>query len=84
MNNDFLEVADKQWEKNGLLIEKAILMIQDIKRGKTFFEEEYDDVLSGLLTTLMTDTPSGMFNSAFESMIEARLGATRHDALSSS
>lgn len=71
MENAFLQKADKQWADNGLLIEKAILLIQRVKRGEYITDEKYDDVLSGLLTTLMTDTPSGMFGCALLSHNES-------------
>jgi hypothetical protein len=63
----FLEQADKQWEKNGLLIEGAILLLSRFLHGNEVTEEEIRKCQTDLLTTLMTDTPSGMFVSAMKS-----------------
>lgn len=64
MSNAFLEQADKQWARNGLFIEDAILLLSALMRGVEFTNEELQQCQTNLLTTLMVDTPSGMFESA--------------------
>lgn len=69
MTNKFLEQADKEWANNGLLIEKAILVLGGVLMN-TYTKEEVKDAQQGLLHCLMVDTPSGMFESALKSMAE--------------
>lgn len=68
--NKFLDQADKQWEKNGLLTEKAILLVGRILAGDEPSTQELEQCQSDLLSTLMVDTPSGMFESALASMVK--------------
>lgn len=68
--NKYLEQADKQWEQNGLKIEKAILFLNGLSMGYTCTDAEVISIRNALLSTMMTDKPSGMFESAIESMIQ--------------
>lgn len=73
--NKFLEHADKQWAEDGIRTEKAILLLGGMLFGMIPSNEEIIEVRNGLLQTLMVDTPSGMFECAFHSMIEGRISA---------
>lgn len=68
--NKFLEQADKKWEENGLLVENAILILNRFLNGDEVTDNEIIQCQSDLLRTLMTDNPSGMFESALASMKE--------------